>query len=54
MLEAAAILQSGAQQGLDALLETRIGTPAWMAPEVLRGERYSFSADVYSFGVVLW
>jgi serine/threonine protein kinase len=29
-------------------------SPQWMAPEVLRGEHYSFSADVFSFGVVLW
>ena len=31
-----------------------VGTPLWMAPEVLLGRRYSYSADVYSFGVVLW
>ncbi|PNH09176.1 Serine/threonine-protein kinase CTR1, partial [Tetrabaena socialis] len=30
------------------------GSPEWMAPEVLRCERYAEAADVYSFGVVLW
>ena len=25
-----------------------------MAPEILRGEKYSSAADVYSFGVILW
>ena len=30
------------------------GTPEWMAPEMLRAERYDERADVYSFGVVLW
>lgn len=31
-----------------------IGTPQWMAPEVIRGEHYSEKCDVYSFGIVLW
>mmetsp|Transcript_44716 Transcript_44716/g.107901 ORF Transcript_44716/g.107901 Transcript_44716/m.107901 type:complete len:376 (-) Transcript_44716:159-1286(-) len=29
------------------------GTPRYLAPEVLRGEGYSFNSDVYSFGVLL-
>ena len=34
--------------------ESRVGTPAWMAPEVLRGDEYNLSADVYSYGVIIW
>jgi serine/threonine protein kinase len=34
--------------------EQELHSPAWMAPEVLRGDAYNASADVYSFGVVLW
>ncbi|GAM20944.1 hypothetical protein SAMD00019534_041190 [Acytostelium subglobosum LB1] len=33
---------------------TVIGTPIYMAEEVIRGEKYQQSADVYSFGIVLW
>ena len=32
----------------------RIGTPHWMAPEIMRGEPYKEEADVYSFGMILW
>ena len=31
-----------------------IGTANWMAPETLRGEKYTEASDVYSFGVVIW
>jgi hypothetical protein len=31
-----------------------IGTPAWMAPEVLTGQHYGLPSDMYSMGVVLW
>ncbi|XP_034480987.1 mitogen-activated protein kinase kinase kinase 7-like [Drosophila innubila] len=31
-----------------------VGTPEYMAPEVLEGYKYSEKSDVYSFGIVLW
>ena len=33
---------------------TRLGTPQYMAPEVLLKEDYDGKADVYAFSVVLW
>lgn len=30
------------------------GSPGYIAPEIVRGETYSFPADLYSFGVLVW
>ncbi|XP_060085692.1 leucine-rich repeat serine/threonine-protein kinase 2-like [Ylistrum balloti] len=38
---------------LDGLLAQE-GTPAYRAPEVIRGEPYSFTADVFSYGITLY
>ncbi|CAI5743341.1 unnamed protein product [Hyaloperonospora brassicae] len=40
------------KKGVDALT-TLVGTPFWLAPEIIRSERYGPAADVYSFGIVL-
>ncbi|CAK71557.1 unnamed protein product (macronuclear) [Paramecium tetraurelia] len=34
--------------------KSMIGTPHWMAPEIMRGEPYTEKSDVYSFGMILW
>lgn len=38
----------------DADLTANVGTPLYMAPEMLRGEDYGQSADLWSFGVLFW
>ncbi|DBA05063.1 TPA: hypothetical protein N0F65_000751 [Lagenidium giganteum] len=38
---------------VDQTMTAGIGTMAWIAPEVLRGERYTEKADIYSFGVMM-
>lgn len=35
-------------------MTTHIGTPHWMAPEILNGEKYGKEVDVYSFGMLLY
>jgi len=30
------------------------GTPLWMAPEVMRNDKYNIKADVYSFALLLY
>eukprot|EP00163_Fabomonas_tropica_P016060 TRINITY_DN2897_c0_g1_i1.p1 TRINITY_DN2897_c0_g1~~TRINITY_DN2897_c0_g1_i1.p1 ORF type:complete len:322 (+),score=32.91 TRINITY_DN2897_c0_g1_i1:95-967(+) len=37
-----------------SVMDTSVGTPCTMAPEVIRHDPYGLSADVYSFGIVLW
>ncbi|KAL4493143.1 hypothetical protein ABPG72_003228 [Tetrahymena utriculariae] len=34
--------------------EGLIGTPQWMAPEIMRREQYQEHSDVYSFGMIMW
>eukprot|EP00163_Fabomonas_tropica_P006392 TRINITY_DN1595_c0_g1_i4.p1 TRINITY_DN1595_c0_g1~~TRINITY_DN1595_c0_g1_i4.p1 ORF type:complete len:608 (+),score=82.55 TRINITY_DN1595_c0_g1_i4:147-1970(+) len=38
----------------DATMTKMVGTPHWMAPEILKGEKYSEKADVYSYALLLW
>lgn len=37
-----------------SLLETLVGTPAYMAPQILKEERYSYKCDIWSLGVIVY
>ncbi|KAG7386979.1 hypothetical protein PHYPSEUDO_014855 [Phytophthora pseudosyringae] len=41
------------ETSLESTMTGGMGTTAWIAPEVLQGDRYSESADIFSFGIVL-
>jgi serine/threonine protein kinase len=40
--------------GMEGMTRTMLGSPLYMAPEVLRGEAYTANADVWSVGVILY
>ncbi|XP_017841229.1 dual specificity protein kinase pyk3 isoform X2 [Drosophila busckii] len=35
-------------------MSSMVGTPAYIAPEVLNGNKYTEQCDIFSFGVMLW
>lgn len=45
-----ALLKSRCQ----SVARSQVGTPLWMAPEVMNDDPYGSPADVYSFGLVLY
>lgn len=38
----------------DQVMTVQVGTPHWMAPEILNGKKYGTEVDVYSFGMLLY
>ncbi|EGD79477.1 TKL protein kinase [Salpingoeca rosetta] len=45
---------AGLQTMTSMTLTAGVGTPLYMAPEALTGDKYSFEADIFSFGVLMW
>ncbi|EGD83673.1 TKL protein kinase [Salpingoeca rosetta] len=46
--------QAGLQTMAGTALAAGVGTPLYMAPEALTGDKCSFEADIFSFGVLMW
>jgi len=44
----------GHSKALEDYKMSAVGTPLFMSPEVIRGDRYGTAADVYSFAMTLW
>lgn len=41
-------------QSSSSLLTTLVGTPAYMAPQIVKEERYSYKCDIWSLGVIVY
>ena len=39
---------------ISKMTSTKCGTLSTMAPEVIKGDRYTFSADIWSLGCILY
>jgi len=51
----AKVADFGTSQHMEGMAAGRkVDNPVWLAPEVLKNEKYTEKADVYSFGVILW
>ena len=38
----------------DEMTKTMVGSPIYMAPEILKGQKYTIKADIWSMGVCLF
>ena len=44
----------GVAKEANMITGTMTGTPAYVAPEVIRSSLYDKKADIYSFGIMMW
>ncbi len=48
------IADVGVSKQANMITGTMTGTPAYVAPEVIRSSMYDSKADIYSFGIMMW
>ncbi|KAL9964095.1 hypothetical protein ACROYT_G027677 [Oculina patagonica] len=48
------IADVGVSKQANMITGTMAGTPAYVAPEVIRSNVYDSKADIYSFGIIMW
>lgn len=48
------LLDFGTAKEIQDRTTTVIGTPEYMAPEIIKGEGYSFGVDYWSIGICLY
>lgn len=41
-------------QKLDRMMSTIVGSPAYMAPQLLNKEKYTYKCDIWSLGVMTY
>ena len=55
MLKNVQLADFGFSRAVDSSVTmTRCGSPLWIAPEIVRGEKFNESSDVFSFSIVMW
>jgi cGMP-dependent protein kinase len=48
------VIDFGAAKVVDGRTYTILGTPHYMAPEIVMGKGYSFTADLWSLGIMIY
>ena len=42
------------QSSIETFLKTLVGTPSYMAPQILKEEKYTHKCDIWSLGVMTY
>ena len=48
------IIDFGLATTLEEAFEAKVGSPIFMSPQVIRGEKYTYRCDIWSLGIVFY